>query len=218
MVNQDWTQDLVRLRACQGALDWCRGEGDYASGPQFASLEEAWRNCTKPDWMLWLSARVPNITHQQIVLVACAFARLSLHLVPAGEKRPRLCIETTEAWANGKASLSEVYEARRNCWQCYNQYYWAAAAGAAAAAASGAAAAGGAGAAAGAAAGVGAEAAAGGAAVEVGAAGAGAAVGAGVAAGAYGSPKYIIIRDRVLSQCADLCRQMLPVPEIRANR
>jgi hypothetical protein len=194
MDNQHWTQDLVRLRACQGALDWCKGEGDYAGGPAFVSLEEAWQNCTKPDWMLWLATRVPNITHQQIVLVACVFARLSLHLIPAGENRPRICIETTEAWANGNASLQEVQQAKRDCWQCYDQYYRGAAAAGAAAAAEGAAAA------------AAAEAAAG---LEV------AAEVAVAAAAKYGSPNYYIIRDRVLSQCADLCRQMLPVPEIR---
>ena len=38
------------------------------------------------------------ISHQELVFAACQVARSVLHLVSAGEDRPRLAIEAAEKW------------------------------------------------------------------------------------------------------------------------
>jgi hypothetical protein len=50
--------------------------------------------------MLWLvRANLNQYTESELRLLACAFARSVLHLVPDGEDRPRLVIEAAEAYA-----------------------------------------------------------------------------------------------------------------------
>ena len=61
--------------------------------------------------MLWLLGKIPSTDRKTLVLATCESARLSLHLVPENESRPRLAIETAEKWAKGEASLEEVEKA-----------------------------------------------------------------------------------------------------------
>ena len=44
-----WTEKLEALNACALAVKWCRTQPD---------LPTAWTNCKRPDWMLWLAARI----------------------------------------------------------------------------------------------------------------------------------------------------------------
>jgi hypothetical protein len=103
---------LVLLRAmgaCREAVDWVKGK----------SFAEAWRECERADWMLWLCGRMIGKagwpTREQIVLVLCDLAETAL---PFYEKkcpndlRPRKSIEVTRAWAEGKATIEQVREAR----------------------------------------------------------------------------------------------------------
>ena len=82
--------DLRRLHACQEAINWV-GDRD---------LPTAWRECPRCDWMLWLLRATRRSDKVRLVRVACAIARTVLHLVPAGEDRPRLEIEAAERWAD----------------------------------------------------------------------------------------------------------------------
>ena len=50
-------------------------------------------------------------TRQQLVLAACAVARLCLPAIPAEEDRPLIAIETAEKWARGEATLEQVVKA-----------------------------------------------------------------------------------------------------------
>ena len=43
-----------------------------------------------------------------MVLAACDIVESVLHLVPAGEERPRKAIEVTRAWCAGQATAGEV--------------------------------------------------------------------------------------------------------------
>ena len=94
---------LNELGACSEAIEWCRGR------------EAAWDACERGDWMLWLCGRLAgppgSDSRKPLVLAACECARLSLHLVPAGEDRPRRAIETAEAWCRGEATLDQVRRA-----------------------------------------------------------------------------------------------------------
>jgi hypothetical protein len=110
---------LIRLKACSDAVEWV-GE---------RTLEQAWADCERGDWMLWLAARAA-VRRQDIVLAACDCARLALRYVPEGEHRPRVAIATAEAWAVGVATMDEVRAAYA---AAYAAYAAAAAADAAAA-------------------------------------------------------------------------------------
>ena len=90
---------LMDLKACEEAVRWAA---------KYDSFEAAWAECERGDWMLWLAAKAPLCSRQDLVLAACACARLSLKYVKAGEKRPRVAIETAEAWARGDATLDRV--------------------------------------------------------------------------------------------------------------
>lgn len=87
---------LIDLKACDDAREWAA---------KYPTLSEAWRNCERADWMLWLLARMVGKpgwpTHQTVARLACQCARTSLlKYVPAGEDRPRLAIEAAERWAD----------------------------------------------------------------------------------------------------------------------
>ena len=100
MSNEHWLEKLKKLGACEEAVDWAS---------QAPSLGAAWDSCERADWLLWLAARTSR--RELVVAAACACARTVLHLVPEGEERPRLVIETAEAWTRGEATIDEVREA-----------------------------------------------------------------------------------------------------------
>jgi hypothetical protein len=97
----DFAARLRDLRACPEAIAWV-GDRD---------AETAWNECERGDWMLWLLGML-DVLRQDLVLAACACARLSLPLVPEGEDRPRLAIEAAEDWARGgETTLAQVRRA-----------------------------------------------------------------------------------------------------------
>ncbi len=91
---------LIEMDACEEAIMWV---GDK-------NLEQAWNDCHRGDWMLWLAGRF-HVNRKLIVKAACACARLALPHVPAGETRPLIAIETTEKWCDGEATIEEVRKA-----------------------------------------------------------------------------------------------------------
>lgn len=111
---QDWLQ---MKDACNEAREWV-GDRD---------AETAWRECPRPDWMLWACGRL-KLDRKLFVAIACRIARGLLYLVPANEDRPRIAIETTERWLRGDATLDEVNEARDNAYAASKDGNWAGAA------------------------------------------------------------------------------------------
>lgn len=88
---------LKKLGACHEAVDWTKGK----------TLAEAWQQCDRADWMLWLCGRMAGQegwpTRPQIVLVACSLAEKVLPLFEKkypNDSRPRKAIEAARAWAN----------------------------------------------------------------------------------------------------------------------
>ena len=104
---------LIELNACSEARVWASGK----------SLAVVWKTCKRGDWLLWLCGKMadkPNWpTHKEVVLAVCDCAELSLKHVPAGEERPRKCLETARAWAAGNATTDEVRMARRAAYAAY---------------------------------------------------------------------------------------------------
>jgi hypothetical protein len=94
-------ETLRSLRACDSAIAWAQTQPDAAT---------AWSSCERGDWLLWLAKRV-GVDRARLVQAACACARQALQYIPAGEDRPRLAIETAEAWARGGAALADVRRA-----------------------------------------------------------------------------------------------------------
>jgi len=104
-------RQLKAISACEEAVLWAK---DYKT------LGSAWKACERGDWMLWLCGKMSGgkgwPTRQQIVLVACDCAELVLPIYEKkypNDKRVRDCIEMTRKWANGKATIEEVRQARR---------------------------------------------------------------------------------------------------------
>ena len=90
-----WSKQLPR-DACREAREWASKQPSYAA---------AWRTCQRGDWMLWLIARL-GCDRRKLTLTCCAVARQVLHLVQAGEDRPRLAIETAERWARREPGVT----------------------------------------------------------------------------------------------------------------
>ena len=110
MLDATMIDRLSLLGACRDALDWAR----LPTTP--ADPAAAWLACPRGDWLLWLAGRCPALPRAALVFAACACVREALHLVPAGEDRPRAAIEAAEAWArggDGAPSFGEVLAAAR---------------------------------------------------------------------------------------------------------
>ena len=101
MKIKDYISYLKELNACSEAVEW--------SG-QFETSQEAWDNCERGDWMLWLlgkqAGEPESKSRKKIVLAACECARLSLKHIPKTEKRPLEAIQTAEKWAKGIGGIS----------------------------------------------------------------------------------------------------------------
>lgn len=129
-------EQLKQLNACAEATDWVGSK----------SLSQAWKECPRGDWLLWLAGEV-NVDRRLIVEAACRCAESVIGLVPAGEDRPIRAIEAARAWIVGEATLDEVRAAagaayaaaaRAAAWTFYAAWAARAAARAAAYAAAGA--------------------------------------------------------------------------------
>ena len=105
---------LRGMGACSKAVEWAEPYGDDHA--------RAWAECECGDWMLWLLGRLSgepgSDARRRLVLAACACARLVLHLVPDGEDRPRVAIETAERWARGENGVS-LDDVRRAAYDFY---------------------------------------------------------------------------------------------------
>ena len=103
MNNQQLVAFLKKNLACRAGLEWL----------QARTLAEAWEQSERGDWLLWLAAKA-GVDRRRLVMAACACARLALVHVPPGEERPRVAIETAEAWCRGEATIEQVRKASRN--------------------------------------------------------------------------------------------------------
>lgn len=103
MNNQQLVAFLKKNLACRPAIEWL----------QARTLAEAWEQSERGDWLLWLAANA-GVDRRRLVMSACACARLALVHVPPGEERPRVAIDTAEAWCRGEATIEQVRKASRN--------------------------------------------------------------------------------------------------------
>lgn len=97
---------LQRYDACEDSTKW------IMTRPLDQSPCELWHTSERGDWLLWIAAKA-GVKHETQVMAACQCARLTLNLVPDGETCPLRCIEITEAWTRGEATIEQVCEAQR---------------------------------------------------------------------------------------------------------
>lgn len=65
-------EKLVDLNACNSAIYWCKG---------FKSLESAWKNCTRIDWLIWYFGRI-NPHSTLLIRVACECVLTMVEKIP----------------------------------------------------------------------------------------------------------------------------------------
>lgn len=80
-----------------------------------------WRQVTEDAFRHWwdtsedagalLAYAARSISRSALVPLVTACARTALRYVPEGEARPRIALETAEAWARGEATLQQVRDA-----------------------------------------------------------------------------------------------------------
>jgi len=88
---------LLKLGACEEGVAFAQTQPDMAA---------TWSNCPRGDWLLWLIAKkTTEADRNNLVLAACSCAR---HSLPIDDKRMQGCIEMTEAWTRGKATIEQV--------------------------------------------------------------------------------------------------------------
>ena len=96
---------LKELDACDHAIEWAK---DYDT------LQEAWDNCQRGDWMLWLINKMQWSNVKDISLMAVAFARQVQHLMK--DQRSINALDVAERYANGEATVDELRAAADEAW------------------------------------------------------------------------------------------------------
>jgi len=79
---------------------------DWLDSTLHLTLADAWPACVESKWLFWLGIQV--MPHETLVLALCDVAESVLHLVPAGEDRPRIALETARRRARGEVTVEEM--------------------------------------------------------------------------------------------------------------
>jgi hypothetical protein len=95
--------ELKAIGACEKALEWV---GDR-------SLEEAWAECDRGDWMLWYLSKT-GYDKRKLTLVKVKCVRLVQHLLH--DERSLKALDVAERYALGEASEEELREAAVAAW------------------------------------------------------------------------------------------------------
>jgi hypothetical protein len=101
MTNTELQTKLTELHACTDAKKFCEDK----------TLQQAWDECTTPNWMLWLIYNAKtNATDKHLRLIAVKCARDVQHLMT--DQRSLNALDVTERFANGEATQEELAAAR----------------------------------------------------------------------------------------------------------
>ena len=92
-------EELHKLHVCKEAIEWV---GDR-------TLEQAWNECERGDWMLWL-AQTTGVDLRILTLAKARCAKLVIHLMK--DERSRKAVEIAERFGLGEATREELDEAR----------------------------------------------------------------------------------------------------------
>jgi hypothetical protein len=81
------------------------------------TLEQAWAECERADWMLWLASRAGVVEQRKVIQAACAGVRTAISSTT--DPRAVDCLYVVERWVQGEASEAEVRQARKNAYAAY---------------------------------------------------------------------------------------------------
>ena len=103
---------LTDLGACSDAVAW-------VAASKYDSLETAWLQCERGDWMLWYAGKKSGPPESEgrkkLVLASCECARLARpywYKRNPDDKQVEACIATAEKWTRGEATIDELRNAR----------------------------------------------------------------------------------------------------------
>ncbi len=102
---------IAKHRPCRDAMEFARG---------YTSAAKAWRECQRPDWMLWILAKSIGgapWSDERKPLVACCLdcACTVKHLWPKDRaEKTGTAVEVMRQWTKGKASMEQAQQARRD--------------------------------------------------------------------------------------------------------
>ena len=90
---------------------------------QYASFEEAWNNCPRGDWMLWIAQKV-GVNLQTLTLAKALCANTVRHLMK--DERSRNAIDVALRFGNNQATIEELdaaaYDAYAAAYAAYDAY------------------------------------------------------------------------------------------------
>ena len=112
---------LIKLYACKEARHWVATQKNY---------EEAWQNCERGDWMLWLARRL-KVDNRKLALAKFKCANQVRHLM--GDQRSITALDAAEKYGNGEISRDELNTYVAPAYSAASAAYSAASAAAAAA-------------------------------------------------------------------------------------
>jgi hypothetical protein len=92
---------LKELDACDDAIAWSK---------EYDNLQDAWDNCKKSDWMIWIINKMDWSNDKDLRLMAVGFARKVQHLMK--DERSLIALDVAERYANGEATNEELDAAR----------------------------------------------------------------------------------------------------------
>ena len=90
------TTKLDKINACSGAIRWVATQKNY---------KEAWQNCNRGDWMLWLAQRL-NIDKHKLTLAKGLTAKLVIHLME--DERSINAVHIAIKYGNHQATDEEL--------------------------------------------------------------------------------------------------------------
>ena len=90
------TTKLEKLHACREAKEWVKTQ---------KNPEEAWKNCERGDWMLWL-AKILNVYNKKLTMAKAMCVKQVEHLMK--DKRSKDALQACFDYANGKITREDL--------------------------------------------------------------------------------------------------------------
>jgi len=92
------TSKLEKLNACREAIEWVKTQ---------KSPTDAWQNCERGDWMLWITKRL-NLDDRKLTLAKAMCVKQIEHLMK--DQRSKDTLQAAIDYGNGKISREELNE------------------------------------------------------------------------------------------------------------
>ena len=90
------TTKLEKIDACRDAREWVATQKNY---------KEAWQNCERGDWMLWLAKRL-KVDDRKLTLAKFKCANQVRHLMK--DQRSIDALDASEKYGNGEIGREEL--------------------------------------------------------------------------------------------------------------